>query len=422
MPDSSSTTSPTGASLSDILFSFVLEKYIVCDVCGLRSPSFESSSVLYISPTDTSSMQNLILEGLQQKLQKPCSRCNKNTRHIESSYILQPPKYLLLFVNRFRYINNNITKDRCPIPMDTTVRLGPLKFSLQATIDHHGPSIDSGHYTASINCCKKHSIATITKLRSLELLIKTPLLHILYHINGLTHDFWTRTGGWEFDRSHAAGTSSPSHWQQVEEQAPKPVGWTMCFLLMTLVPVQKLCVNIYVYIYIYICMYIPYTSSVIGRIYNGSVIQYWRSCTPSRSIGLFLGSARFLGWMPLFVFFGLPIMSCSLIKSNTRMLVTFGICFKQHFDTRYLEFYNTSPPRMFLSLDLLWEYQIQHGANGLLYVTSSYSTWIFCRGVSGFATDCPCGVWCRGLTTCLLHVGPPFGNRILNNSWAVGLT
>ena len=99
---------------------------------------------------------------------------------------------------------------------------------------------------------KKHSIATITKLQSLELLIKTPLLHILYYINGLTHDFWTRTGGWEFDRSHGAGTSSPSHWQQVEEQAPKPVGWTMCFLLMTLVPVQKLCVNIYVYIYMYV--------------------------------------------------------------------------------------------------------------------------------------------------------------------------
>ena len=91
---------------------------------------------------------------------------------------------------------------------------------------------------------------------------------------------------------------------------------TMCLLLMTLVPVRKLCVNIYVsrnkrrnlwvgrcvsswwpwfpsgnsvliymYIYIYICVYIPYTSSVIGRIYNGSVIQCWRGCTPSRSIG-----------------------------------------------------------------------------------------------------------------------------------------
>ena len=31
-------------------------------------------------------------------------------------------------------------------------------------------------------------------------------------------------------------------------------------------------------------------------------------------------------------------------------------------------------------LDLLWEYRIQHGANGPLYVTSNYSTWIFCRG------------------------------------------
>ena len=104
------------------------------------------------------------------------------------------------------------------------------------------------------------------------------------------------------------------------------------------------------------------------------------------------------------------------------MLVTFDICFKQHFDTRYLMFYNPSPPRMFLSLDLLSEYWIQHVAIGPLYVTSSYSTWIFCRGVSGFATDCPWDVWCHGLTTCLLHVGPPFGNRFLNTSWAVGLT
>ena len=68
--------------------------------------------------------------------------------------------------------------------MDTTIRLGPLKFSLRATIDHHGPSLHSGHYTASINCCKKHAIATITQSRSLELLItKTPLLHMLYYMN-----------------------------------------------------------------------------------------------------------------------------------------------------------------------------------------------------------------------------------------------
>ena len=206
------------------------------------------SGWLAIQLTDTPSMQNLILEGIQQKLQKSCPRCNKNTRNIESSYILQPPKYLLLFVNRFRYLNNNIIKDSCPIHLDTTVMLGPLKFNLQANIDHHGHLLIPVITLHLSIVAKKHSIATITKLWILELLIKTPLLHKLYYANGLTHDFWTRTGGWEFDRSHGAGTSSPSHWQQVEEQAPKPVGWTMCFLLVTLVPVQKLCVNIYVYI------------------------------------------------------------------------------------------------------------------------------------------------------------------------------
>ena len=75
---------------------------------------------------------------------------------------------------------------------------------------------------------------------------------MFFYMNWLTQDFCIRTGGWEFDSSHGAGTSSPSHWQQVEEQTPKPVGWMMCFLLMTFVPGQKLCVDIYIYIYIYI--------------------------------------------------------------------------------------------------------------------------------------------------------------------------
>ena len=114
------------------------------------------------------------------------------------------------------------------------------------------------------------------------------------------------------------------------------------------------------------------------------------------------------------------IISCE--REISILTMTFGICFKQHFDTGYLVFYNPSPPRMFRSLDLLSEYRIQHGAIGPLYVTSSYSTWIFCRGVSGFATDCPCNVWCHGLTSSLMHVGPPFVNRFLNTSWAVGLT
>ena len=39
--------------------------------------------------------------------------------------------------------------------------------------------------------------------------------------------------------------------------------------------------------------------------------------------------------------------------------MTFGICFKQHFHTRYLVFYNPSPPRMFCP----WTFSLNIGFN-----------------------------------------------------------
>ena len=37
-------------------------------------------------------------------------------------------------------------------------------------------------------------------------------------------------------------------------------------------------------------------------------------------------------------------------------------------------------------------------------------------------TGCPCSIWCCGLTTCLLRVGPFFRNLVLNKNWSVSLT
>ena len=45
---------------------------------------------------------------------------------------------------------------------------------------------------------------------------------------------------------------------------------------------------------------------------------------------------------------------------------------------------------------------------------SSFTTKIFYGGVSGFETDCPCGVLCRGLTIDLRYVSHPFWNLVLN--------
>ena len=120
------------------------------------------------------------------------------------------------------------------------------------------------HYK-QYECCTTNNLSIVAK-KFYRNDHTTTEFGIIDNKKKLLRVFWTRTGGWEFDRSHGAGTSSPS---QGEEQAPKPLGWMMCFLLMTFVPVQKLCVNIY--IYLYIC------SSI---------------------------------WV---VFFGLPIVSCSLM-------------------------------------------------------------------------------------------------------------
>ena len=120
-------------------------------------------------PTSASSMQELTMHGLQQNLYKSCFRCGKSTCHVESSQILQPPKFLIIIVNRFKYINNRVIKDKGPIPVDFTFTLGPYTFSLLATVDHHGPTTDSGHYTTYINCCNKTFFCNDNKITEVEL-------------------------------------------------------------------------------------------------------------------------------------------------------------------------------------------------------------------------------------------------------------
>ena len=104
-------------------------------------------SVLYITPTCTSSMQEFIMQGMHQKLQKSCFRYKKNTWYVESNYILQPPKYLIIIVNRSRYKNNNVTEDRCSIPMDITIQSAGYHRSSRTVFV-------SGHYTTSVKSCK----------------------------------------------------------------------------------------------------------------------------------------------------------------------------------------------------------------------------------------------------------------------------
>ena len=80
--------------------------------------------------------------------------------------------------------------------------------------------------------------------------------------------------------------------------------------------------------------------------------------------------------------------------------------------TKYFSFCKCATPCLFLPLDILLEYWIEKVTFGFLYVMFAFLTRISYKGVPGFANDCPCSVWCHGLTTCLLYVGPLFGNLV----------
>ena len=168
----------------------------------------------------------------------------------------------------------------------------------------------------SLQKTQKHSIATITPITEFEIIDSKHTTYVkLYELIDL----------WVLDSNRRVGVwSLPWRWHilSILLTAGRATGAKTCGL-DDVFPPDDLCsrssvlfyIYIYIYMYIYVC--ILYTSSVIWRIYtyNRSVVQYWWSCTPSQSFGLFFGECMVPGLNATFVFFGLPSVSCSMIKS-----------------------------------------------------------------------------------------------------------
>ena len=100
-------------------------------------------------------MRELIMQGLKLEIFKSCLKCKRDTLHVGSSNFLQPPRYLIITIGRFENKHGILTKNRTLIPLDQQITSGPFNFRLQATIDHHGQFMSSGHYTTSVFCCSK---------------------------------------------------------------------------------------------------------------------------------------------------------------------------------------------------------------------------------------------------------------------------
>ena len=158
---------------------------------------------------------------------------------------------------------------------------------------------------------QKHSIATITEFRIIDSKHSSTVYIIPYKLIDI----------WVLDSNRRVGVwSLPCRWNilSIPLTTGRGTGAETCGLDdvfppddLCFVPVQKLCVNIYIYMYsfyefyhrAYIYIQQEYHSVLVGL----HPITFYGT--------VFLGSARFLGWMRLFVFFGLPIVSCSPINS-----------------------------------------------------------------------------------------------------------
>ena len=139
------------------------------------------------------------------------------------------------------------------------------------------------------------------------------------------------------------------------------------------------------------------------------------SSTPPQSIGVIFGCALFWCWVSLgapvtisliefyfimiFIMIALTIIGIFL-ATNYSLNCTLDFLYLSSSGSAYAQL-----PGCFRSWTLPW---ILDGTCYLLYVMFAFPTRIYYRGVPGLATDCPYSVWCRGLTTYLLYVGPLF--------------
>ena len=136
----------------------------------------------------------------------------------------------------------------------------------------------------------------------------------------------------------------------------------------------------------YVCIYIYINNSVFGSLISDVTCNY----VSADGEGMVCGGLPFLGT-------GRPIPDVdNLCLLCIDFYVQDAVSIFNHL------------PRMFLSRDFafwIMDWTCCHGPH--LHVILR----IISRGVSGLATDSPCGVWGRGRTTCLLHDSPLFGSH-----------
>ena len=88
-------------SLTKTLFSFNMRKELCCNICNASDIQYIQAQNLNLYPSMGDDVQRLFKNSMTSYLTKRCSSCHTNTRHKETSKIIQPPKFMIFVINRY---------------------------------------------------------------------------------------------------------------------------------------------------------------------------------------------------------------------------------------------------------------------------------------------------------------------------------
>ena len=122
-----------------------------CSMCGTVSNHMPTHSIrlFNLQPTN-GSISKLIQGSFTVSLSKKCNSCGTDTDHFERTRLLQPPQFVVILINKFRTEGGICQKDQTPISIENNICINGFPFLLLAIIEHHGITIRSGHYTATL--------------------------------------------------------------------------------------------------------------------------------------------------------------------------------------------------------------------------------------------------------------------------------
>jgi uncharacterized UBP type Zn finger protein len=160
-------------------FDLVVKNVAKCEMCsgtretgnGREEVEMLTLALPEVGEGQAVSLHTMLNSHLVDERQLYCEKCAQNENHHVRKQITQVPKYLYIQISRFARWRT-ARKVRTTVILPRTLSIAgkmSTKFVLHGFVEHHGGSVNSGHYTATVlvDGSWLHFDDTVVKLRSL---------------------------------------------------------------------------------------------------------------------------------------------------------------------------------------------------------------------------------------------------------------